>query len=92
MNRALLVGINAYPGNELRGCINDVTDMADHLVKSCGFKVEDIRLLVDERATTVGIRERLEWLVGGMTWSSSGCRTPASRVIWRGRCCPGDAR
>lgn len=74
MNRALLVGINAYPGNELRGCVNDVTDMADHLVKNCDFKVEDIRLLVDERATTAGIRERLDWLVGGLK--------PGDRVLF----------
>ena len=27
MNRALLVGINKYPGQPLNGCVNDVQDM-----------------------------------------------------------------
>ncbi|HET7402221.1 MAG TPA: caspase family protein, partial [Usitatibacter sp.] len=31
-NRALLVGINAYPGQPLNGCVNDVKDMAGLLV------------------------------------------------------------
>src|SRR5215475_2005020 len=65
MNRALLVGINAYPGNELHGCVNDVTDMADFLVSHCGFAEQDIRLLTDERATTQAILERLDWLKDG---------------------------
>ncbi len=65
MNRALLVGINAYPGNELRGCINDVTDMADFLVSHCDFDEGDVRLVTDDRATTDAIRERLGWLIDG---------------------------
>lgn len=63
MNRGLLVGINAYPGNELQGCINDVTDMADFLVSHCGFDEDEIRLLADGRATTSAILDRLNWLV-----------------------------
>jgi metacaspase-1 len=66
MNRALLVGINAYPGNELRGCINDVTDMADFLVSHCGFDESDIRLVTDTRATTNRILDRLKWLIEGV--------------------------
>ena len=62
MNRALLVGINAYPGNELQGCVNDVADMADFLVSHCGFDEPDIRLITDGRATTAAILERLNWL------------------------------
>ena len=65
MNRALLVGINSYPSAPLRGCVNDVVDMAQFLVASCGFTDADIRLLVDDRATTEAIRERLTWLVNG---------------------------
>jgi len=64
-NRALLVGINAYPGQPLNGCINDVNDMANFLTSACGFKSSDIRLLVDARATTTGIVDRLKWLVAG---------------------------
>ena len=67
MNRALLVGINKYPSpNELHGCVNDVNDMASFLVAHCGFKAGDIRLLVDERATANGIRERIGWLLTGV--------------------------
>lgn len=66
MNRALLVGINAYPGNELHGCVNDVTDMAEFLVSHAGFEESDIRLLTDGRATTSAILTRLEWLTSGV--------------------------
>lgn len=62
-NRGLLVGINAYPGNELNGCVNDVTDMAEFLVSHLGFQEEEIRLVTDARATTQAIKERLQWLI-----------------------------
>jgi metacaspase-1 len=66
MNKALLVGINKYPDkdNELHGCVNDTTDMANFLHQKCHFAMGDIRLLTDARATTQGIRERLNWLIG----------------------------
>ena len=66
MNRALLVGINAYPGAPLRGCANDITDMTKLLVDKVGFQVSDIRLLVDERASTQEIKSRIEWLILGL--------------------------
>ena len=66
MNRALLVGINKYPGNELNGCVNDVTDMAHFLVRRCGFRNADIRLLTDARATRDAIWSRLGWLLTGV--------------------------
>ncbi len=66
MNRALLVGINKYPGQPLNGCVNDVQDMANFLVSHCGFAMDDIRLLVDERATKEAIVERLHWLITGV--------------------------
>lgn len=67
MNRALLVGIDAYLRmKKLQGCVNDVTDMAAFLVRVCGFSKADIRLLTDARATKAGIVERLRWLVGGL--------------------------
>lgn len=61
-NKAVLVGINTYPGSPLAGCINDVMDTAEYLVKNHGFKEDEIRILTDSRATKVAIMERLAWL------------------------------
>jgi hypothetical protein len=67
MNRALLVGINAYPPpNELRGCVNDVHDMAGFLVSKCAFAHDDIRLLTDRRAAARNIFNHLDWLCHGL--------------------------
>jgi hypothetical protein len=65
MKRALLIGINQYPGQPLNGCVNDITDMANYLVSTHGFASADIRLLTDARATADGIRDRIKWLVEG---------------------------
>lgn len=64
-NKALLVGVNKYkmPGANLNGCVNDVTNVRDILLKHLGFTVSDIRVIVDERATKKAIVERLKWLV-----------------------------
>jgi hypothetical protein len=74
MDRALLVGINAYPGAPLAGCLNDVTDMATFLTSKCGFAADSIRLLTDSRATTQAIVERLYWLLDGLT--------PGDRILF----------
>lgn len=66
MNRALLVGINEYPSQPLNGCVNDVVDMSNFLVDHCGFAMDDVRLLVDGRATKNAIIERLGWLLNGV--------------------------
>jgi hypothetical protein len=62
--RALLVGINQYPdpANCLDGCVNDVYLMSAVLQES-GFAPDDIRVVLDERATAAGIRDRLDWLL-----------------------------
>ena len=62
--RALLVGINAYPNAEdrLEGCLNDVFLMSSVLQEG-GFAAESIRVCLDDRATAEGILERLEWLL-----------------------------
>lgn len=62
--KALLVGINDYKGiSDLRGCINDVTNMRDILKTYLGFTNNDIRVLVDSRATKANIIARLQYMV-----------------------------
>ncbi|MHC1744815.1 MAG: caspase domain-containing protein [Syntrophobacteraceae bacterium] len=62
--RAVLVGINDYRGiSDLRGCINDVTNMRDILRNYLGFTNTEIRVVTDNRATKAGILSRLKWLV-----------------------------
>lgn len=63
--RALLVGINNYPSAPLRGCVNDVNDLAKFLSKHGGFKSNEIRRLTNSKATTSAILESLRWLVKG---------------------------
>jgi metacaspase-1 len=65
--RALLVGINNYPNpeNVLEGCVNDVYLMSSVLQES-GFEPEEIRVVLDERATAQAIMERLTWLLDGV--------------------------
>ncbi len=64
LNRALIIGINDYPDPKMRleGCVNDAFRMSETL-QECGFPAEGIRLLLNERATTDAIRERLAWLL-----------------------------
>ena len=68
MKKALLVGINRYPdpGNELKGCVNDVRQMADTLQSQYGFPGDgNLRILTDARATTKAILDGLAWLTSG---------------------------
>ena len=67
-NKALLVGINAYPNpnNNLRGCINDIVDMEYFIAsKNKVYPKEDIRTLTDSKATKKGILNQLNWLLLG---------------------------
>jgi len=65
--RALLIGINDYPdpASRLEGCVNDVFLMSSVLQES-GFEPEDIRIVLNDRATTQGIMDRLHWLLDGV--------------------------
>jgi hypothetical protein len=68
MKKALLVGINRYPdpGNELKGCVNDVRRMADTLKNRFGFPGDgNLRILTDARATTKAILDGFAWLTAG---------------------------
>jgi hypothetical protein len=67
-NKALLVGINAYPNpnNNLRGCINDIVDMEYFITtKNKVYAKENIKTLTDSRATKKGILDHLNWLLLG---------------------------
>ena len=75
LRRALLVGINDYPGAPLRGCINDVKQMQDMLKRYFGFQDDGIKLVLDKTATADGIKAGLEWLAQG------GNDTDAVRVF-----------
>jgi hypothetical protein len=62
--RALLVGINNYPqeADRLSGCVNDVFSMSA-MLQDQGWSPDSIRVVLDERATTAGILERMKWLL-----------------------------
>lgn len=62
--RALLIGINEYSdqAHRLHGCVNDVF-LISSVLQECSFDAEDIRVVVDNRATTANIHERLHWLL-----------------------------
>lgn len=102
-DRALLVGINKYPGAPLYGCINDINDMATYLMASCKFAPTAIKSLKDGAATTAAITSGLQWLVTGAKagdrlffhYSGHGAqvptKTPAGEVDGLDECiCPVD--
>ena len=62
---ALLVGINDYPGsqNDLHGCVNDITNVYDVLVKYFSFQPAAIVLLTDSRARKSAIMSALKTLL-----------------------------
>lgn len=57
---ALLVGINQYPSQPLRGCVNDMELQRQLLIHRFGFNPKDIYTLTDEKATRQGILEAFE--------------------------------
>jgi len=84
--RALLIGINEYanPANRLEGCVND-TFLMSSVLQECGYDSEDIRVVLNERATAAGIIERLHWLLDNVRdgdervlfYSGHGAQIPA---------------
>ncbi len=87
-NKALLVGINAYPNpsNQLRGCVNDIVDMENFIAsKNKIYQRENIRTIIDSRATKKGILAALDWLILGATagdqilfqYSGHGAQVPS---------------
>jgi hypothetical protein len=88
-NKALLVGINAYPNpnNNLRGCINDIVDMEYFITtKNKVYDKENIKTLTDSRATKKGILDHLNWLLLGASagdqilfhYSGHGAQLPSN--------------
>ncbi|KAH6880031.1 caspase domain-containing protein [Thelonectria olida] len=67
--KALLIGINYFDQRgQLRGCINDVRNMAVYLSEDFGYKREDIRILTDDQGpicqpTKQNILHAMGWLV-----------------------------
>ncbi|KKA24348.1 hypothetical protein T310_1633 [Rasamsonia emersonii CBS 393.64] len=89
--KALLIGINYFgQANQLRGCINDVTEMSIFLNKYYGYRREDMVILTDDQAnpmsqpTKANIIRAMQWLVKGaqpndslfIHYSGHGGRTP----------------
>ena len=62
--RALLVGIAEYanPEYRLQGPVNDVF-LVSQTLQEMGVDADAIRVVLNERATAVAIRERLAWLL-----------------------------
>ena len=70
--KALLVGINDYApagagGPDLRGCVNDVRDMANTLsvLGVVSPAPSTMRILTDTRATRASIISGFKWLTSG---------------------------
>lgn len=84
--RALLVGINDYPdpASRLEGCVNDVFRMSEVLQES-GVNAEQIRVVLNDRATSGVVLDRLRWLLDGAEnggarifyYSGHGAQIPA---------------
>jgi hypothetical protein len=63
--RAVLIGINRYriPGADLRGCVNDVRNMRQVLLKYFGFKAANVRVLTDFKATKQAMQKAITALI-----------------------------
>lgn len=71
--KALLVGINDYPGwgSDLNSCVEDIMAWRNLLMEKFNFSRKNIRLLLDSRATKDDVLERLEWLTDDQTSEGS---------------------
>jgi len=66
--KALLLGINEYAYvSDLRGCENDVRDIAALLQGTYNFQEANIKRLVNEQVTKAAVRDGFTWLVDGAT-------------------------
>jgi len=63
---AVIIGINIYDSSlnaDLKGCVNDAVAMHDVLVNIYKFPSDNVRVLVDKRATKKNILSRIDWLL-----------------------------
>jgi phospholipase C len=61
MDRAVCVGIDAYPyPNVLKGCVNDISDVTSEIKSACGFDPNNVVTLLDAKATAAAIKETLK--------------------------------
>ena len=68
MKKALIIGLNNYPGSPLSGCIKDATQMKTILEKNGdGSPNFDVKLITDEKKqiTKVDIKKAIETLFSG---------------------------
>lgn len=88
--RALIIGIDNYPdpAHRLKGCQNDAMAMRK-LLEQRGWQSSNIRMLLNNRATTSAILERMEWLLdsaGGsdrriLFYAGHGARLPGYNAL-----------
>lgn len=65
MKRALLIGINNYPGNELKGCIEDIKQVKAAIEKNGdGSPNFDVMMMPDVQ-TAAEVMENVQRLFGG---------------------------
>lgn len=70
--KALLVGINRYPGSPLRGCVNDANDIKEFLLDELWSEYTRlasegyvIRVLLNSKATAANMKAGYAWLLNG---------------------------
>jgi hypothetical protein len=63
--KALVVGVDKYknPAWNLEGCTLDAAVMSGMLQDHFGFPGDNVRVLMDDRATKASIERRIDWLV-----------------------------
>jgi metacaspase-1 len=86
-NHAVLIGINDYAKQTgLRGCVNDVNDVSDHLTKANAVDAKNVVKLTDANATKAAILKTIKDMVnklkdgdrGWVHFSCHGVRMPTT--------------
>lgn len=65
-DKAVLFGVNKYKSvSHLRGCVNDVNNVAKLLKSVFDFKSDNVRTRTDDKVTKKEIRKQWSWLLDG---------------------------